>query len=410
MFYGGAGGGGKSIALLMAALRYVHVPGYSALLVRRTYADLAMPGAIMDRAREWLGGTDARWNESRKQWRFPSGAVLSFGYMDTERDKYRYKSAEYQFIGCDEATELAPSQYTYLFTRLRRLEGMPVPLRMRAASNPGGPGHEFFKLRFVRPDAPHPDRAFVPARMDDNPTLDVGSYRKGLREVDPIERARIEEGDWDAVEGGRFRREYFLGRRWWRNHHGDYVLSDGYSAPDRECWRFATCDPAASAEETARTDDPDYTVMGTFAVTPRRDLLWLSNLRFRREIPDIVGLLEDEYALWSPAFLAVEVAASNRAVYQLAARTRMVVMPLEVGAKDKLVRATAAMVLARTGKFYLPRSAEWLDEVESELFRFTGNARKDGHDDIVDVAGMAGRVYHDHHPEDDGLPLGLRRK
>ena len=42
--YGGAAGGGKSDALLMAALEYVHVPTYSALILRRTFADLNKPG------------------------------------------------------------------------------------------------------------------------------------------------------------------------------------------------------------------------------------------------------------------------------------------------------------------------------------------------------------------------------
>jgi hypothetical protein len=40
VMYGGAGGGGKSIALLAAALQYVQTPGYSALLLRRTFPDL----------------------------------------------------------------------------------------------------------------------------------------------------------------------------------------------------------------------------------------------------------------------------------------------------------------------------------------------------------------------------------
>ena len=41
--FGGAAGGGKSSALLMAALQYVDVPNYSAIIFRRTYADLALP-------------------------------------------------------------------------------------------------------------------------------------------------------------------------------------------------------------------------------------------------------------------------------------------------------------------------------------------------------------------------------
>ena len=66
-FYGGAAGGGKSEALLMAALQYVEQPDYSALILRRTYADLALPGALMDRTAEWLSGTDAKWQDKSCQ-------------------------------------------------------------------------------------------------------------------------------------------------------------------------------------------------------------------------------------------------------------------------------------------------------------------------------------------------------
>jgi hypothetical protein len=92
VFYGGAGGGGKSQSLWYGALQYVDVPGYAALILRRTYADLAKPGALMDRSKEYLHGTGARWNERDKQWRFPSGAVISFGYLQHEDDKLQYKS------------------------------------------------------------------------------------------------------------------------------------------------------------------------------------------------------------------------------------------------------------------------------------------------------------------------------
>lgn len=396
----------------MAALRYADVPGYSALLVRRTYADLAMPGAIMDRAREWLGDTDARWNEQKKQWRFPSGAVLSFGYMDTERDKYRYKSAEFQFIGCDEATELQPGQYTYLFTRLRRLKSHPVPLRMRAASNPGGPGHEFFKARFVKPDSASPDRAFVPARMDDNPTLDVESYRKGLREVDPIERARIEEGDWDAVEGGRFRRESL--RSYATDSFGQWLLRDASgnhvkTVQPRDCWRFLTVDPAASSEETAKSDDPDYTVVSAWAITPDRDAAWLDCHRFRLEIPDIVPQIQSVWDQYSPRFVGIEAVGANRAVLQFAQRTRMVVRELTPLGNDKLVRASRAIILANHGRLYLPQSAHWLDEARSELLRFTGNAKKDGHDDVVDTVSYMAEILAEYEPENEAMPLTLRR-
>ena len=96
----------------MAALQYIDVPGYRALLFRRTFADLNLPGALMDRARDWLGGTPARWNAHDHVWTFPSGASLTFGYLETERDKYRYQSSELQYIGFDELTQFGESPST----------------------------------------------------------------------------------------------------------------------------------------------------------------------------------------------------------------------------------------------------------------------------------------------------------
>ena len=80
-FYGGAAGGGKSDALLMAALQYVHVPYYSALLLRRTYTDLKLPGALIYRSHQWLDDTDAVYNPQDHFWEFPSGATIQFGYI-----------------------------------------------------------------------------------------------------------------------------------------------------------------------------------------------------------------------------------------------------------------------------------------------------------------------------------------
>ncbi len=191
--YGGAAGGGKSDALGMAALAHVDVPGYSAILFRRTYSDLALPGAIMDRIHEWLGGSAARWNDRDKRWTFPSGATLVFGYLDGPRDHFRYQSSEFQFIGFDEVTQFEERQYRYLFSRLRRTAEVSVPLRMRSATNPGGIGHEWVKRRFL--DEPQ-DRVFVPAKLDDNPHLDAEQYEVALAQLDPITRKQLRDGLW----------------------------------------------------------------------------------------------------------------------------------------------------------------------------------------------------------------------
>lgn len=189
--YGGAAGGGKTDALLAAALQYVDEPRYSALLLRRSTTDLKLPGALMDRSHSWLDSTAARWHAQDKQWTFPSGATIQFGYCQSELDVQRYKSAEFQFIGIDELTEWPERWYTYLFSRLRRLKSSRVPPRMRAATNPDGPGYGWVRDRFGIPEnevITEPIRGpegtlFYPARAEDNPSIDLEAYELALERM-----------------------------------------------------------------------------------------------------------------------------------------------------------------------------------------------------------------------------------
>lgn len=213
VMYGGAAGGGKTIAVLAGALIYTDKPSYRALILRRTYADLALPGAPMDLADQWLQGTDARRKDAGREWWFPSGAKLVFGYMATDADKYRYQSSRWDAIFFDEASQFSEVQLRYLFTRLRQDKvNSDIPLRMRLASNPGGSSHIYLKDRYVKPLKPTTDeeltaakqRIFIPALISDNPHLDADSYRDMLSELDPYTRAQMEHGNWDAEPTGGY--------------------------------------------------------------------------------------------------------------------------------------------------------------------------------------------------------------
>ena len=209
-FFGGSAGSGKSDTLLMAALQYVDVPGYAALILRDSYTNLSMPGALIDKADEWLSSTDAKWEDKSKTWRFPSGATLTFGYLSGPRDHLSYKSSEFQFIGVDEASDLRWKQIIYMFSRLRRLGSSDIPLRFRLASNPGGISHDDLKMRYIDDATRAPGAVFIPAKLDDNPHLDRESYVRSLSHLDPVTRMRLLDGDWNVKEAGRiFRREWF---------------------------------------------------------------------------------------------------------------------------------------------------------------------------------------------------------
>lgn len=217
LFYGGAAGGGKSAWMLMAAAQFVDVPGYRALILRRTYPELAQPDGLIDVAHRWWDGTGARWNESAKRWTFPSGARIYFGHMQTATAHMRYQGGGYHFVGYEEATHFEETQYLYLHSRTRRprydeanrlpasadgLTAATVPIRMRATANPGGPGHEWCKTRFVDEKTREPGVVYIKAMLSDNPHLDAEDYVQSLAHLDAVTRMQLLEGNWDVRPDG----------------------------------------------------------------------------------------------------------------------------------------------------------------------------------------------------------------
>ena len=277
VLYGGAAAGGKSDALLMAALQYVWVPDYAALILRRTYADLALSGAIMDRSLQWLTGTDAQWNSPGHKWTFPSGATLTFGYLESERDKYRYQSAEFQFIGFDELTQFTETQYSYLFSRLRRLKNTDVPLRMRAASNPGGVGHEWVKNRFKIDQGGDPERPFIGAKLDDNPHVDQEAYEEALSKLDYVTREQLRHGDWTITDSGGI----FFEPKIWQIKSPDLNKN-----PDlQNCVAYASCDPSEGGD--------DYAAIGEVLRLPDgRLLVWACDMAVDNQSATIGKIIE----------------------------------------------------------------------------------------------------------------------
>ena len=216
-FFGGACAGGKTVGMLAASLQFVDVPHYNALIIRDTYKNLAMPDSIMDLAHQWLGPTDAHWNEEKKRWTFPSGATLTFGFLDRPKDHFNYQSAQFKFVGIDECVAIRENQALYLFSRMRKTlksDVCNVPIRFRCASNP--PAREqiargrWVKDRYVDPRTRKADTIFIPAKMTDNCYLDIEDYRKSLSNLDIVTRHQLEDGDWEIREAGMmFDRSWF---------------------------------------------------------------------------------------------------------------------------------------------------------------------------------------------------------
>lgn len=373
--FGGAAGGGKSSALLMSALQYVDIPGYSAILFRRTFADLSLPGALMDRFKTWVAGEeDIHWNANSYVATFPSGARISFGYLNNTNDYLRYKGSEFQFIGMDEVTEIRESDYRYLFSRLRRPASGPlsqVPLRMRAASNPAP---NWVRQRFIV-EGVQEGRIFVPSLLTDNPGIDAASYRQALSALDPVERRRLEQGDWwSTTLGTLFSRE-------------DFVIIDPVDIPAvNSSSRAVRFWDLAATEPHSGNPDPDWTV-GTLMLFDQ-GIAYVLDVRKIRAKGDKVEQLIAQTALEDGHVVSIrmeqEPGSSGKALIDQYARYVVPGYDL-VGIRssgDKVTRARPFAAAVANGNVRLVRGpwlTDWLDE-------FSAFPEACNHDDQVDSA------------------------
>ena len=222
--YGGAAGGGKSEALVIEALRQVHIPHYKALILRKTYPELS---ELISKSLFYYPRAFplAKYNETRHRWTFPSGATVEFGAMHRTQDKLKYQGRAWDFIAFDELTHFTWEEYSYLFSR-NRPGGPGTRVYIRASANPGGVGHGWVKERFLSPAPPGTrivseqtvrgrdgrlvtvtrDRVFIPARVYDNKILlrNDPNYIANLSLLPEAERRALLDGDWDSFSGQVF--------------------------------------------------------------------------------------------------------------------------------------------------------------------------------------------------------------
>jgi predicted phage terminase large subunit-like protein len=373
--FGGAAGGGKSSALLMSALQYVDVPNYSAILFRRTFADLSLPGALMDRFKSWAAlYDDIHWNNNSFQATFPSGARISFGYLNNTGDYLRYKGSEFQFIGMDEVTEIRESDYRYMFSRLRRPASGPlssVPLRMRSASNPAP---NWVRQRFIV-EGKTEGRIFVPSKLTDNPGIDAVSYRQALQALDPIERRRLEEGDWwSTTLGTLFDRTSMV------------IVDDSEIPQISSSARVVRFWDLAATEPSHSNPNPDYTV-GTLMLFDQgiAYVLDVKKARVRGEkVEELIARTAYEDGKGIPIRMEQEPGSSGKALMDQYAR--YVLPGYDFAAirstGDKVTRARPFAAATANGNVRVVRGtwlSDWLDE-------FSSFPEACDHDDQVDSA------------------------
>lgn len=230
ILYGGAAGGGKSYLLRASLLRWIFaVPGLQAYLFRRTLPDLEanhLRGSsnLLDMLAGLLDTGRCSYDKQKGLFQFQNGSALKLAHLQHEGELTKYHGAEIHVLGMDELTHFTEDQYRFLRSRVR-LGGLEVPEqlkdllpRIENATNPGSVGHAWVKRTWVTAARPgevwtaSPEeggmrRVYIPARVDDNPTLtanDPGYIDRLLGLGTPELVRAMREGDWDIVAGQAF--------------------------------------------------------------------------------------------------------------------------------------------------------------------------------------------------------------
>lgn len=225
VFYGGARGGGKTESSIGDWLQHSSLYGEHAIgiFVRRKLTQLS---EVIARTKQIFPKLGAKYNEQQKTWTMANGARLKFVYLERDSDAEEYQGHSYTRIYVEELTNF-PSASPINKLRATLRSGAGVPCGMRLTGNPGGPGHNWVKARYIDP-APlgykvitesteleidgqkvtvSLDRVFIPSKLGDNQLLirNDPTYVLRLRQSgsEQLVKAWL-NGDWSIVDGAFF--------------------------------------------------------------------------------------------------------------------------------------------------------------------------------------------------------------
>jgi len=325
VIYGGSAGGGKTWGLLLEPLRHIGIRNFTATIFRRDTTQITNPGGLWDESSTLYPILHAEPKQYRLSWIFPSGAMIKFGHLQYEKDKYSWQGSQIAFIGFDELTHFTKSQFFYMLSRNRSVCGVRPYIRATCNADAsswvrqliewwidpetGIPIKERIgKIRYfsrdgdnliwgdtrkeVKAQTPHVFKdkklkdlkdediikslTFIPADIYDNAKLlrKDPAYLANLMSLPDIDKKRLLDGNWNVkyTAGDYFKREWF-------------EIVDLHEIPDIS--RQIRFWDLASTKVSEQNPDPDFAIGLKLAVTDNNIFYVMDVVRIRANPPMI---------------------------------------------------------------------------------------------------------------------------
>jgi hypothetical protein len=251
ILYGGAAGGGKSFFGRGALIAWcIGIPGLQAYIVRKSYPDLIDnhtkgAGSLPSILFPLIESGQVKYNKQYQEFNFDNGSMIKLLAAQEESDREEiFRGKEIHVLFGDESTLLTEGQISYIRTRIRMDEDTRAKARawVKATyphmkdengdtpdlfprviwgTNPTGISHDYFKREFI--DERNPEeiwqhevlvrgkmtagfsRQYIPARLEDNPSIDFDAYASNIVSDNRPEIAKaLLDGDWDVRAAGMF--------------------------------------------------------------------------------------------------------------------------------------------------------------------------------------------------------------
>jgi predicted phage terminase large subunit-like protein len=409
-FYGGAAGSGKTYAFELHPLQYYKVPGFKAIILRQKFDDVMQTGGLWEESYNiypYFGGIP---NVGDNKWIFgqdKNPPSVTFAGAGSEKEKERWKGAQFCGLYLDEITEFSEKQFRYLLTRNRSTCG--VEPYVCCSCNPDSASWvrkfiDFYLLPEGTPDKSKrgliryfatvgnnfvfgdsieylcykydlkPDDClsytFIYATLEDNPKLleQDKTYATKLKQAGGVETSRLLMGDWSAEEVG----EIFN-----VNNFRAYFM-----VPQDIKKRIILID---TAEKTKTRND--WSVAQCWAKCPEKGIYLERQIRVKLEISELelavasfMSLCANSSRVQVTTYIE-DKSAGTQLIQMLRRRMITPIVALQRNV-DKYTRARDCQGWVSGGYIWVKPDADYYPEFIQEVNRFKADGKT--HDDQVD--------------------------